>query len=172
MYFVAARPCDHIRDTGKFVCRTGGSLQCVLIAAAVDIRVQSPGGAGMASVRLGRCGDLLSILKQANRIPLAEAERKALCAAVILIDYQKSVCRNGRSFRNGVGILVLIVLQHKAGDIQIFSSGICQLHPIRAAVGVVGLHFVDDHGADNFVLFALCSSGKVLKLAVPSGMRA
>ena len=54
----------------------GGSLQCVLIASAVDIRVQSPGGAGMASVRPGRCGELLSIFKQANRIPLPRPKSK------------------------------------------------------------------------------------------------
>ena len=51
----------------------------------------------MASVRPVRCGDLLSVLKQTNIITLAEAERKAFCAAVILIDHQKSVCRASSS---------------------------------------------------------------------------
>ena len=51
----------------------------------------------MASVRPVRCGDLLSVLKQTNIITLAEAERKAFCAAAILIDHQKSVCRASSS---------------------------------------------------------------------------
>lgn len=114
----------------------------------------------MASVRPGRCGDLLSALKQADGVPLAQTERKALCTAVVLIDHQKSVCRNSRSVRNGIGILALAVLQHKAGDVQHFACRVGQLHPVRNAVGVVGLHFVDDHGVDDFVLLPLVAVAK------------
>lgn len=124
----------------------------------------------MASIRPGRYGDLFPGLEQANGISLAETECKAGCTAVILTDHQISVCRNARSFRNGVGILVHIILQHKAGEVQSLGCGVCQLHPVRTSAGVIGLHFIDNHGVDDLVLCSLCRGSKILESAGAVGI--
>ena len=72
----------------------------------------------------GRCGNLFPVLKQTDGISLAEAKAEACRSAVILINYKISVCWNGCSFWNGVGILILIILQHKTGNAQLISVGL------------------------------------------------
>ena len=162
-YLIAARPCNDIRDAGKFVCCTRGSLQRVPITVAIDIRIQTPCWIRMTTIWPGRCGNLFPVLKQTDGISLAEAKAEACRSAVILINYKISVCWNGCSFWNGVGILILIILQHKTGNAQLISCGIGQLHPVWTAAWVIGLYFIDDHRVHDFILLVLSGCGKILK---------
>lgn len=90
----------------------------------------------MPSVRPGRCGELLSILKQANRIPLAQSEIKVDC----FFQNQKCTRIQNGSLRKWCGFslrfsfFALIIGQIPSGDVHRRRADVGDLHPVIALI--------------------------------------
>ena len=102
----------------------------------------------------------ISIFVQTDRIIASQSE-------IQVINHQIPVCRNGRPFRYYILMRIIIVSDDDSGNIQRFLCRVCQFHPVRSSIRIIGLHFVKHHGIHDQVRLSFSGSLEIRQFSCP-----